>query len=158
MTIRANRASSDHFHDWPAKLTDTIIDELTKTGLSPGKILSQVYDSASLMSGKHGGVQKHLQQKLHRDIPYVHCFNHQLHLVVIHALATEQAFLDFSPCATQCVSISNKICYTCRCQGLGGDLVVTLCSFNGSAQLKRIFLSAPFPYFSPPGVCWLRIL
>uniref|UniRef100_A0A8C9YYB0 TTF-type domain-containing protein n=1 Tax=Sander lucioperca TaxID=283035 RepID=A0A8C9YYB0_SANLU len=78
-----------------ATLTDTIIEELTKAGLSPQKIISQVYDGASLMSGKHGGVQKLLQQKLHRDIPYVHCFNHQLHLVVIHALTTEQAFLDF---------------------------------------------------------------
>lgn len=47
------------------------------------------------MSGKHGGVQKRLQQKLHWDIPYVHCFNHQLHLVVTHALAAEQALVDF---------------------------------------------------------------
>ncbi len=37
-------------------LTDTIIEELTKAGLSSGKIISQVYDGTSLMSGKHGGV------------------------------------------------------------------------------------------------------
>lgn len=42
-------------------LTDTILEELTKAGLSSGKIISQVYDGASLMSGKHGGVQKRLQ-------------------------------------------------------------------------------------------------
>lgn len=38
-------------------LTGVIIDELTSAGLSTGKILSQVYDGASLMSGRHGGVQ-----------------------------------------------------------------------------------------------------
>ncbi|KAK9526374.1 hypothetical protein VZT92_015078 [Zoarces viviparus] len=74
-----------------ATLTDTIVEELSKAGLSPRRIISQVYDGASLMAGKHGGVQKRLQEKLQRDIPYVHCFNHQLHLVVSHALAAEQA-------------------------------------------------------------------
>ncbi|KAK9528200.1 hypothetical protein VZT92_014687 [Zoarces viviparus] len=78
-----------------ATLTDTIVEELSKAGLSPRRIINQVYDGASLMSGKHGGVQKQLQEKLQRDIPYVHCFNHQLHLVVSHALAAEQAVLDF---------------------------------------------------------------
>ena len=78
-----------------ATLTDTIVEELSKAGLSPKRIISQVYDGASLMSGKHGGVQKRLQEKLQRDIPYVHCFNHQLHLVVSHALAAEKAVLDF---------------------------------------------------------------
>lgn len=57
-------------------LTGVIIDELTSTGLSTDKILSQVYDGASLMSGGHGGVRKLLQNKLDRDIPYIHCFNH----------------------------------------------------------------------------------
>lgn len=32
-------------------LTDTIIEELTKARLNSGKIISQVYDGASLMSG-----------------------------------------------------------------------------------------------------------
>lgn len=43
-------------------LTGVITDELTCAGLSTDKILSQVYDGASLMSGRHGGVQK-LPQK-----------------------------------------------------------------------------------------------
>lgn len=76
-------------------LTDLIIAELTKTGLDTSKILSQVYDGASVMAGKHGGVQKLLQEILEREIPYVHCLNHQLHLVVIHALAAEKAVTDF---------------------------------------------------------------
>ncbi len=64
-------------------------------GLGTDKILSQVYDGASLMSGRHGGVQKLLQNKLDRNIPYIHCFNHQLHLVVVHAMSSEAAVQDF---------------------------------------------------------------
>ncbi|XP_073730590.1 uncharacterized protein [Misgurnus anguillicaudatus] len=76
-------------------LTDTILAELNKAGLNPSKILSQVYDGASLMSGKFGGVQKLLQEKLNKNIPYVHCLNHQLHLVVVHAMSAEEAVMDF---------------------------------------------------------------
>ncbi|KAG9268359.1 hypothetical protein AMEX_G17325 [Astyanax mexicanus] len=90
-----------------ATLTDIIIGELTRAGLNPEKILSQVYDGASLMSGKHGGVQKLLQQKLDREIPYVHCYNHQLHLEVIHALAVEKAVIDF-------FSVCNMLYKFCR--------------------------------------------
>lgn len=76
-------------------VTGVIIDELTSAGLSTDKILSQVYDGASLMSGKHGGVQKLLQNKLDRNIPYIHCFKHQLHLVVVHAMSSEAAVQNF---------------------------------------------------------------
>ena len=78
-----------------ATLTDTILQELAKVGLSSDKILSQCYDGASVMSGKHGGVQKLLQDKLGREIPYIHCFNHQLHLVVVHALSEEGDIRNF---------------------------------------------------------------
>ena len=54
--------------------------------LKPANILSQCYDGASVMSGKHGGVQKKLQEKIGKHIPYVHCFSHQLHLVVVHCM------------------------------------------------------------------------
>ncbi|KAJ3590154.1 hypothetical protein NHX12_008108, partial [Muraenolepis orangiensis] len=46
------------------------------------------------MSGRHGGVQRLLQDELGREIPYVHCFNHQLHLVVVHAMSGERAIED----------------------------------------------------------------
>ena len=36
------------------------------------------------MSGKSGGIQAILQERLHRSIPYIHCFNHRLHLIVMH--------------------------------------------------------------------------
>ncbi|XP_055307890.1 uncharacterized protein LOC129572014 [Sitodiplosis mosellana] len=55
------------------------------------KLLSQCYDGANVMSGDHGGIQTIIQQKLERTIPYVHCFNHRLHLVVISAIEDIQA-------------------------------------------------------------------
>ena len=56
------------------------------------KILSQVYDGASVMAGHCGGVQRVLQEREKRN---VQCLNHQLHLVVEHALSAEQANNDF---------------------------------------------------------------
>jgi hypothetical protein len=54
-------------------LTDTVLSELNKVGLDCSKILSQVYDGASVMSGRRGGVQQILQERLGHKIPYVHC-------------------------------------------------------------------------------------
>lgn len=82
-------------------LTGVIMDELTSAGLSTDKILSQVY-GASLMSVKHGGVPKLLQNKLDRDVPFIHCFNHQLHLVVVHAMSSEAAVQD-------CLGVCNML-------------------------------------------------
>lgn len=76
-------------------LTDTVVAELNKVGLDTSKTISQVFDGAALMSGKHGGVQKLLQKELGCAIPYVHCLNHQLHLVVVHAMSAETALMDF---------------------------------------------------------------
>lgn len=39
-------------------LTDIVLSELNKVGLDCSKILSQVYDGASVMSGRRGGVQQ----------------------------------------------------------------------------------------------------
>ena len=35
------------------------------------------------MSGKKGCVQKYISDTFARDITYVHCFNHQLHLIEV---------------------------------------------------------------------------
>ena len=44
--------------------------------------VAQCYDGASVMSGHRGGLQKFLSEKSGRNIIYVHCFCHRLHLVV----------------------------------------------------------------------------
>lgn len=65
---------------------DLLMSTLTKCSLQLNRILSQCYDGANVMSGDEGGIQRIIQRKLGRTIPYVHCFNHKLHLVVISAL------------------------------------------------------------------------
>ena len=70
-------------------VTDVIL--LTKAGLTSSKILSQVYDGASVMAGHYGGLQHLLQERENRKIPYVHCLHYQVHIVVVHAMSIEQA-------------------------------------------------------------------
>ena len=41
------------------------------------------------MAGRHGGVQAKLKQSVGKDIPYIHCYNHKLHLVVVHAISED---------------------------------------------------------------------
>lgn len=60
-------------------LTRSLLGELQNLRLDQAYILCQCYDGASVMSGAKGGVQKILQDTLSRKIPYVHCYNHQLH-------------------------------------------------------------------------------
>lgn len=67
-------------------LADVIHSSLVKYGLEPKNILSQCYDGANVMRGCHGGVQRILQDIIGKRIPYTHCFNHQLHLIIIKLL------------------------------------------------------------------------
>ena len=40
-------------------------------------------------------MQKKIKEQLQRNIPYVHCFNHRLHLVIVHLLADETELQEF---------------------------------------------------------------
>ena len=52
---------------------------------------------AALISGKHEGVKKLLQEKIGRDVPLL-----QLHLIIVHALSAEPVVTDiFSACFTE---------------------------------------------------------
>ena len=76
-------------------ITDVILAELTKPGLTSSKILSKVYDGTFVMAGHCGGVQHLLQEQESKKILYAHCLNHQLHLAVVLAMSVEQAINDF---------------------------------------------------------------
>lgn len=67
-------------------ISNIIIDSLKAYQVDTEKLLSQCYDGAFVMSGEFGGVQTLLQEKFERRIPYVHCFSHRLHLVVVEAV------------------------------------------------------------------------
>ena len=83
-------------------ITSEILTHLSDAGYSADNILSQCYDGASVMSGVRGGVQALIQQKLARYVPYIHCYNHQLHLVVVHAMQSE-------PCAKRFFDLSSSL-------------------------------------------------
>ena len=76
-------------------LCETILTTVSDSGLEPSHILAQCYDGASVMSGKNGGVQKFVSKALQKYVPYVHCFNHQLHLVVVHAVSLQPEFQQY---------------------------------------------------------------
>uniref|UniRef100_A0A1A8QZ38 Uncharacterized protein n=1 Tax=Nothobranchius rachovii TaxID=451742 RepID=A0A1A8QZ38_9TELE len=80
-------------------ITTQILEHLSDSGYSTAEIISQCYDGASVMIGLRGGVQALLQKKVGKDIPYIHCYNHQLHLAVVHAMQAEpcaKTFFDLS--------------------------------------------------------------
>ena len=80
-------------------LTNLALDVLKNNNLEAQNILSQCYDGASVMSGETGGVQTLLQSKLKKIIPYQHCFNHKLHLVVIEAMKLDRIKEFFDICS-----------------------------------------------------------
>ena len=64
-------------------LATLLLKTLCDTGVKVNNIVSQCYDGANVMSGNKGGVQRLVQNELKREVPYVHCYNHRLHPVVI---------------------------------------------------------------------------
>jgi Domain of unknown function (DUF4371) len=76
-------------------ISNAILECLNSLGIDSKKMLSQCYDGASVMSDNRGGVQKLLQQKFGKSVPYVHCFNHVLHLVVVHVFEKEKLVQQF---------------------------------------------------------------
>lgn len=51
---------------------------------NPDQLISQSYDGASVMSGAHGGVQKLIKDKF-KYAHYIHCYAHQLNLIMSQA-------------------------------------------------------------------------
>ena len=80
-------------------LANLVLNVLGKCNLDTKYLLSQCYDGASVMCGKKGGVQAIIQDKLNRKIPYVHCYNHRLHLVVVEVITVDAIQQFFSHCA-----------------------------------------------------------
>lgn len=78
-----------------ATFTKLMIDSLIKYGLDPKKIICQCYDGAAVMNGYKSGVAKRLQDLLNKKIPYVHCFNHRLRLVIIDTVKRIQLIKEF---------------------------------------------------------------
>lgn len=50
-----------------------VLSTIDTSGLKSETILSQCYDGANVMKGDEGGIQRIVQNKLGRIIPYIHC-------------------------------------------------------------------------------------
>jgi len=66
-------------------ISEKLLDVLEAT-VDSSQLVAQSYDGASLMSGCKGGVQKLISDAVGRNVIYIHCFAHRLHLVVLDVL------------------------------------------------------------------------
>ena len=73
---------------------DDICQVLTRNGVNLLNCVSQTYDGASVMSGKHRGVQKKIRDITGKAL-YVHCYAHRLNLVVVDTVKSMVSANDF---------------------------------------------------------------
>ncbi|XP_042446507.1 zinc finger MYM-type protein 1-like [Zingiber officinale] len=87
-----------------------IIDELfAKHKLSLSRLRGQGYDEASNMRGESNGL-KALILKENSSARYVHCFAHQLQLVVVAVAKSNRIMSDFFQYVTMIVNITGASC------------------------------------------------
>ena len=72
-----------HLYELDASaLPNAISNEVHKIGIDNELIIGQCYDGASVMSGRHQGVQAKLRN-IYPNALYVHCHAHRLNLVLV---------------------------------------------------------------------------
>ena len=64
-------------------IANELQQQIQNSGLAELKCVAQTYDGAAVMSGSTGGVQVHFR-RLHPEAIYVHCYAHELNLVLCH--------------------------------------------------------------------------
>lgn len=64
-------------------LSEIIRKVLNEWNVDLKKVICQTYDGASVMAGSEGGVQKHVRQFCPHAL-FIHCYAHQLNLVLLH--------------------------------------------------------------------------
>ncbi|XP_042423481.1 zinc finger MYM-type protein 1-like [Zingiber officinale] len=92
-----------------ACLKEAIDSLFAKYGLSVARLRGQGYDGSSNMSGEFNGL-KSLIMKENPYALYVHCFAHQLQLVVVAVAQANQYVCDFMWIVGSIVNISTSSC------------------------------------------------
>ena len=92
-----------------ASLAKVLLKTLHDAGINIDYIMSQCYDGASVMRGDKGGVQCLIQNEIGCEIPYVHCFNHRLHLVVVNVVTRINAIKQYFDHVSLIYSFFQKI-------------------------------------------------
>ncbi|XP_042410148.1 zinc finger MYM-type protein 1-like [Zingiber officinale] len=99
-----------HVSDTSAISLKKAIDELfAKHKLSLSRLRGQGYDGASNMRGEYNGL-KALILKENSSARYVHCFAHQLQLVVVAVAKSNRIVSDFFQYVTMIVNITGASC------------------------------------------------
>lgn len=74
---------------------ESIADSIWKRSLLPydlsptEKLIAQSYDGASVMSGNKTGVHTRISSLCGRKVPFMHCCNHRLNLVIVESLYSD---------------------------------------------------------------------
>lgn len=68
-------------------ISSVLLNLLQKWQIPAEKLICQTYDGASVMAGQHGGVHTLIRQQYPRA-RFIHCYAHQLNLVLLHSSKT----------------------------------------------------------------------
>uniref|UniRef100_A0A8C5ARY7 Zinc finger MYM-type protein 1-like n=1 Tax=Gadus morhua TaxID=8049 RepID=A0A8C5ARY7_GADMO len=91
-------------------ITNALEEVLGSHGIDGLKVVAQSYDGAAVMSGSVRGVQTRFREK-HPEAIYVHCYAHELNLVLCHtckAIPEASFFFDMLESLYSCFSTSIK--------------------------------------------------
>jgi hypothetical protein len=91
-------------------LKKALLQMLGLNGLSISKLRRQGYDGASNMRGEFNGLQKQIRDE-NPHVFYVHCFAHQLQLVIISVTSCCSSFNDFFNYMSLIVTSSSSSCW-----------------------------------------------
>uniref|UniRef100_A0A8R7Q025 TTF-type domain-containing protein n=2 Tax=Triticum urartu TaxID=4572 RepID=A0A8R7Q025_TRIUA len=93
-----------------AGIKKALVDVLEYHGLSTSRLRGQGYDGASNMRGEFNGLQKLVRDEAPYAF-YVHCFAHQLQLVVVNVAQCSPAIADFF---NYIPLIVTQVCSSCK--------------------------------------------
>uniref|UniRef100_A0AAR2LVQ4 TTF-type domain-containing protein n=1 Tax=Pygocentrus nattereri TaxID=42514 RepID=A0AAR2LVQ4_PYGNA len=104
-------------------ITETIETQLVKHGLEHLTCVAQAHDGASVMRGAVGDVQAHFKEK-HPEAIYIHCYAHELNLVLCHTCKAIPEACDLK-------ALKNQL-------GIGEGELVQLSRTRWSCQIDSI--------------------
>ncbi|KAK0138714.1 Zinc finger MYM-type protein 1 [Merluccius polli] len=125
-------------------VTAAIEEQLRLNGIDHVKVVAQAYDGASVMSGPVGGVQAKFREN-HPMAIYVHCYAHQLNLVLCYtcqAIPEAKDLFDLLQSVYTFFSVSlvnhHKFKETQKQLGLQPSELVQLSKTRWSCQLRSV--------------------
>uniref|UniRef100_A0AAR2ISZ2 DUF4371 domain-containing protein n=1 Tax=Pygocentrus nattereri TaxID=42514 RepID=A0AAR2ISZ2_PYGNA len=125
-------------------IANTIEQQLALNGIGDLKCVAQTYDGAAVMSGAVGGVQAHFRKK-HPEAVYVHCYAHELNLVLCHtcrAISEAREFFEILESVYSFFSSSlvnhHKFVETQTRLGLQQTELAQLSSTRWACQLRSV--------------------